>query len=1052
MSQATPLESLPHQPQEQTDCEKLKICPRAVLDSLSKWRIDPKSIKFTESGTRKQGASANVELATLLLTPEEQRVYSRETLYVAVKSFRLADNRDDRRVLASLAHEVNLISKFRHHNVIQLRGFTEDIENDVAGIILPWEANGNMKEFINSENWEIPERVSLGNILVNSKNRAVITDFGSARVLGQPTLAEVGVPQRNAPFVPSTKPNQSSWTKPPRAEMHSLGTLITLTGTAWTLRWAAPELVNDERPGLASDIWAFAWICWEGPVIPWNRQGSRSDDVRSVELLIAMGDLRLHNGNLCEAANHYAKAAGIAHCSSNPQGLKDSLSGLGNVCNAQNGLVEVGLSYMEAWKIYIGIGDQHGISNISREVRKIRRLERVYSKSDEKPGEGGKVPYQGGNPVETSSSQSLAEIQASRGFPGDQKETMTQRLCLGVEEHRCASVVTWWEGDLLNLKSNYAQAEDSYIEARGIWGRIASQMGRSSEELGIEEFQRLASDSSKAEALYNTARTIFATLGDKLGVADAAIGLGEIRQLRHEYGPANTSYTEAEAIYDRIGEQLGRARANLGARDSRILLDKQSQAATACAQASAICKEIIARRRVLGMMPPNNAEHAKAEALYSRARKTYREKGDQRSVANAIPGLGDVQRLQSHYSEAESLYNKARKIYKRMDDSRGAAQATLGLGDVQRLRGKYAKAEQLYTSARRWFELTGDVLGCSSANSGLWAVQELISTDSADWINRIRWASDTQELREVQQEYLQPKISNLASKKEKDDRTLRDVHRYSFREADKERSVAQLDYRLRDSGYCETRFPDHYIIRQSRDPFVRQRNQGTDVDPGAIFRARSAFKLVEMNERFKFLNGANTVVDLGGAPGGWSQVVAKGMEKRRKETDPDPAQSTDAEPSDLASNARRLIVDPKVIAVDLLPIAPIPGVVTIQGDFLAPETRKRLIQAIAPASGVDVVLSDMAPNMSGNRLRDIDLSLELCTMAFDFAKDWLVMGQEAGKPHGGVLVMKYFEHPELQAFRKEYLQTAFRFVSNVKPSSSRSESSEAYWVCSGFQG
>ncbi|KAG8998531.1 hypothetical protein FRB90_012282 [Tulasnella sp. 427] len=885
MSQATPRKSLPHQPQEQTDCEKLKICPRAVLDSLSQWRIDPKSIKFTESGTRKQGASANVELATLLLTPEEQRIYSREKLYVAVKSFRLADNRDDRRVLASLAHEVNLISKFRHSNVIQLRGFTEDIENDVAGIILPWEANGNMKEFINSENWEIPERVSLGNILVNSKNRAVITDFGSARVLGQPTLAEVGVPQPNAPFVPSTKPNQSSWTKPPRAEMHSLGTLITLTGTAWTLRWAAPELVNDERPGLASDIWAFAWICWEimtgnipfhdegndidlltqlatfsftlpsienqkhllqinalwglmnqcwslesdgrptadqcasrlasmGPVIPWNQQSSRSDDVRSVELLVAMGDLRLHEGNLSEATNHYAKAAGIAQCSGNYRGRQDSLSGLGKVCSSQNGLVEADLSHMEAWKIYRDIEDQHGISNISREVRKIRRLRWVYSKPDEGPGQGEKVPYQGGNPTEANNSQGLDELQAQRGFPKDQKETMTQRLCLGVEEHRRASVFTWWERNLLKLKSKYAEAEDSYIEAREIWGRIPSQMGRSSEELGTEEVHRLASDSSKAEALYNTARTNFATLYDWLGVADTAIGLGEIRQLRHEYGPAETCYAQAEKIYDRMEEQPGRARANHGVRDSRILRDKQSQAATAFGQASAICKRIIASRGSLAkMIHHKNSEYAKAEALYSRARKTYREMGDQRSVANAILGLGDIQRLQSHYSEAESLYNEAYEIYKRMDDSRGAAHATLARGDVQRLRGEYAKAEQLYTSARRWFESIGDVLGCSSANSGLWAVQELISTDSADLINRfllakIRQASDTQELQKIQQEYLQPKISNLAPNEGRGGRTLGYVYPPNFELGGLQ--VDKTDYRLRDSGYCETRVIKHY--------------------------------------------------------------------------------------------------------------------------------------------------------------------------------------------------------------------------------------------------
>ncbi|KAG8909246.1 2' O-ribose methyltransferase, partial [Tulasnella sp. 408] len=182
------------------------------------------------------------------------------------------------------------------------------------------------------------------------------------------------------------------------------------------------------------------------------------------------------------------------------------------------------------------------------------------------------------------------------------------------------------------------------------------------------------------------------------------------------------------------------------------------------------------------------------------------------------------------------------------------------------------------------------------------------------------------------------------------------------------------------------------------------------MDPGSTFRARSAFKLVEMNDRYKFLNGARTVVDLGGAPGGWSQVVAKEMEKGSKGVVTETSKPIDAgaeEPtldSPDGGEAVRPTLSRKIIAVDLLPISTIPGVITIQGDFLAPETRRRLVQTISPATGVDVVLSDMAPNMSGNRLRDIDLSLELCTMAFDFAKDWLVTAQETGKPHGGVLV------------------------------------------------
>lgn len=99
------------------------------------------------------------------------------------------------------------------------------------------------------------------NVLMNSRNRAVITDFGSARLLGEPTVPESRV--RKATRIPSKLLTDKQAPNTPRVELKSLGTLITLTGTAWTLRWAAPELVNDENPGLGSDIWAFTWICWE---------------------------------------------------------------------------------------------------------------------------------------------------------------------------------------------------------------------------------------------------------------------------------------------------------------------------------------------------------------------------------------------------------------------------------------------------------------------------------------------------------------------------------------------------------------------------------------------------------------------------------------------------------------------------------------------------------------------------------------------------------------------------------------------------------------------
>ncbi|KIO33043.1 hypothetical protein M407DRAFT_210486, partial [Tulasnella calospora MUT 4182] len=200
-----------------------------------------------------------------------------------------------------LAHEVNLLSDLNHENVVEILGFFEDVGKGVACMVFVWEENGNLREFIRSAKWELPERVSLIhdtakglrylhgrdppichgdlkslNILVNTENRAVITDFGSARAVDSATPAPhtTGVGAQEAEAL--------------TAEIAPSGEYITMTGPAWTVRWAAPELLNGDLPGLASDIWALGWICWEA--ITGNFPFDKENDVALV-LRIAKADL-----------------------------------------------------------------------------------------------------------------------------------------------------------------------------------------------------------------------------------------------------------------------------------------------------------------------------------------------------------------------------------------------------------------------------------------------------------------------------------------------------------------------------------------------------------------------------------------------------------------------------------------------------------------------------------------------------------------------------------------------------------------------------------------
>lgn len=188
-----------------------------------------------------------------------------------------------------------------------------------------------------------------------------------------------------------------------------------------------------------------------------------------------------------------------------------------------------------------------------------------------------------------------------------------------------------------------------------------------------------------------------------------------------------------------------------------------------------------------------------------------------------------------------------------------------------------------------------------------------------------------------------------------------------------------------------------YLQRQRNDPFVKQRlNLGhsprrrvsdgegcTDdaVGPSAAntYISRSAFKLLQLDDKYKFLRAGRTIIDLGAAPGGWSQVVVERIARDR----------------DRAGREHDAAVSP-VFALDILPMASIEGVTCLQGDFLDPAIQARLRQKVAQTSGeassesfVDVVVSDMMSNTSGNSIADTEASLSLCQAAYvsSFVRD-----------------------------------------------------------------
>lgn len=199
---------------------------------------------------------------------------------------------------------------------------------------------------------------------------------------------------------------------------------------------------------------------------------------------------------------------------------------------------------------------------------------------------------------------------------------------------------------------------------------------------------------------------------------------------------------------------------------------------------------------------------------------------------------------------------------------------------------------------------------------------------------------------------------------------------------------------------------NQWLQRHVKDPYVRRaRSEG--------YRSRAAFKLIEINKRDRLLAPGARVVDLGAAPGGWTQVATS-----------------------IAGPAGR------VIAVDLLEIAPISGVTVLRGDCRAPEVQAQIVAALGGRKA-DVVLSDLSPNISGIASADQARAAELVRLGLGFCLAQL-------QP-GGVFLVKAFQGGEFAGLLKE-MKLMFREVRTLKPSASREESRETYLLARGLKG
>lgn len=209
---------------------------------------------------------------------------------------------------------------------------------------------------------------------------------------------------------------------------------------------------------------------------------------------------------------------------------------------------------------------------------------------------------------------------------------------------------------------------------------------------------------------------------------------------------------------------------------------------------------------------------------------------------------------------------------------------------------------------------------------------------------------------------------------------------------------------------AKNRFSKEWLAQHINDPYVRMAQQKG-------YRARGAFKLLEIVETEKLLKRGDVVVDLGCAPGSWCQVV------RERLVGPGG------------------VIDGRIIGLDMLPMEPIAGVEFIQGDFREDSVGEKLHELVGEQA-VDLVISDMAPNLSGVGVADAARIQHVCDLAMEFSLEHM-------KPDGALIVKAF--HGSGYSQIVESLKLNFRRVVERKPKASRAKSSETFLVARGMK-
>lgn len=506
---------------------------REILESLWWLKIDSSGIKLNAEEPLARGGKADVLPGTYTRTifEAEQRV--------AVKQLRYDVKTDKDKFSKSFVHEVDLLAGLSHPNIVKFIGFMEDLKNGKASMVFTWEDNGNVRDFLAFGDCEVPERISLIqdvmagveylhtrkppichsdlkslNILVNSSYRAVITDFGSARVLRKrresDTDQEEDQVETGADVIPTVDECASS----SQLQVSATGEQLTLTGPAWSLRWAAPEVLFGKRPDLPRDIWAVGWVIWEiiTDKIPFHELNS--------EVYITMT---------------------VIQRKIPPIGQDAQMSQIVSLCSLMT----------ECW----------AYNPKSRpSASKCRALVQWMPSAIPSPARETSSPsnfkYRSASPLLHMGYMQYLQNNYQAAYALYTEAMEKARF----EKDKQVNAEGWnWLGEVCFAQGRYAQAGTMFTQARELHAHLGNGRGLVHALDGLGAVYRSESRLEDAKELYTEAEAICVRLGDEAARANVLNGMAAVLIAQGRYNQAIECYTRAHDIYVRIGNDLGQA-------------------------------------------------------------------------------------------------------------------------------------------------------------------------------------------------------------------------------------------------------------------------------------------------------------------------------------------------------------------------------------------------------------------------------------------------------------------------------------------------------------